>query len=72
MDLLDLLNEYLDGNITCEIYDYNSSDILWTGDVYGAAKKFRMFENRDGVSYRVASLMEIDDYGKLYIPVEPN
>ena len=70
MDLLDLLNEYLDGSIECEIYDFASSDILWTGDVYGAAKKFYNFETRDGVGYRVASLMEIDNYGKLYIPVE--
>lgn len=70
MDILELLNGYLDGNIECEIYDYASSDILWTGNVYGALKKFRMFATRDGVDYRVASLMEIDDHGKLYIPVE--
>lgn len=72
LELLDLMNDYLDGTIECEIYDYASGDILYTGDVYGALKKFRMFRDRDGAAYEVVTYMEIDPTsGKLYIPVEP-
>ena len=72
LELLDLMNDYLDGTIECEIYDYAAGDILYTGDVYGALKKFRMFRDRDDAAYEVVTYMEIDPTsGKLYIPVEP-
>lgn len=68
MNLHDFLVYYLDGNITCQIYDPNLDDtesILFEGRVYGAIENFS-----DAILYDITSPIEVDAKGVMYIPVE--
>ncbi len=71
MDLWEFLNYYLDGNITCQIYDPSLSDnesILFEGRVYDAIEKLRTV----APAYDIEQSIEVDEKGVMYIPVEPN
>lgn len=69
IELTDLFT-YLDGNINCEIYDMYGDDypdnVLFQGRIYDAIKHF----NKISTTYILCHIMEIDDTGFLYIPVE--
>ncbi len=69
MDLWHFLNYYLDGNITCQIYDVTLSDhesILFEGSIYNAIKALRTA----GPVYDIEQFIEVDERGVMYIPVE--
>ena len=68
MDLWEFLNYYLDGNITCNIYDIDTEDTLFEGRVYAAIEALRT----DAPVYDITSPIEVDEKGVMYIPVETN
>ncbi len=67
MNLKDFLFYYLDGNITCKIYNLDTEDTLFEGRVYGAIEYFS-----DAILYDITSPIEVDGSGVMYIPVETN
>lgn len=73
LELMDLLRDWLSGDIQCQIEDVHANDdeyVLFNGTVRDAFYHFRDLEN-DGVSYEVYQAMEIDpSNGLLYIMVE--
>lgn len=71
MDLWEFLNYYLDGNITCQIYDPSLNDtenILFEGRVYDAIKELHTV----APVYDIEQPIEVDQHGVMYIPVEKN
>lgn len=71
MDLWEFLNYYLDGNITCQIYDLSlepSKSVLFEGRAYDALKALRTV----APNYNIAPPIEVDNTGFMYIPVEAN
>lgn len=75
LELMDLLRDWLDGDILCQIEDVhadydNDEYILFNGTVRDAFYQFRDLEN-EGTSYELYQPMEIDpSNGLLYIMVE--
>lgn len=71
MNLWEFLNYYLDGNITCQIYDPSLNDtesIIFEGRVYGAINKLYTV----APVYDITTPIEVDEKGVMYIPVETN
>lgn len=73
LELMDLLRDWLDGDILCQIEDVHANDddyVLFNGTVRDAFYQFRDLEN-EGTSYELYQAMEIDpSNGLLYIMVE--
>ena len=71
-ELLDLLRDWLEGDIVCQIEDVHRDDyILFHGTVSKAYQKFRKLADTKGISYELYTYMQIDPTnGLLYIQVE--
>lgn len=73
LELMDLLRDWLSGDIQCQIEDVHANDdeyVLFNGSVRDAFYQFRDLEN-EGISYELYQPMEIDpSNGLLYIMVE--
>ena len=75
LELMDLLRDWLSGDIQCQIEDVNGnydddSYILFRGRVTDAFRKFKKLEDK-GIAYELYTYMEIDpSNGLLYIQVE--
>ena len=75
LELIDLLRDWLSGEIQCQIEDVNAGDddyILYRGSVNDAFRYFKdLAEQDDSITYELYSYMEIDPAtGLLYIPVQ--
>ena len=70
--LMDLLRDWLSGDIECQIEDVHGGDndyILFHGTVSKAFQKFKKLEDK-GIAYELYTYMEIDpSNGVLYIQV---
>lgn len=74
LELIDLLRDWLEGDIQCQIEDVNAGDddyVLFNGSVNKAFYYFRDLEDKEGISYELYTAMQIDpSNGLLYIMVE--
>lgn len=74
LELMDLLRDWLSGDIQCQIEDVHAGDddyVLFNGSVNKAFNYFKNLEDKEGISYEVYQQMEIDpSNGLLYIMVE--
>lgn len=74
LELMDLLRDWLEGDIQCQIEDVHAGDddyVLFNGSVYEAFYYFRDLEDKEGISYELNTAMQIDpSNGLLYIMVE--
>ena len=75
LELIDLLRDWLSGDIECQIEDVNANDddyVLFHGTVSEAFRYFRKLEDADDyITYELNSPMEIDpSNGLLYIMVQ--
>lgn len=72
LELIDLLRDWLSGDIKCQVEDVNADDdyILFNGTVNDAFRHFRKLSDKDDIEYEVYSALEIDPSdGLLYIQV---
>lgn len=72
LELLDLLRDWLSGDIKCQVEDVNADGdyILFNGTVTDAFRHFRKLSDKDDIEYEVYSALEIDpSNGLLYIQV---
>lgn len=75
LELMDLLSDWLSGDIQCQIEDVHANDdeyVLFNGTVRDAFYHFKKLEEADDyITYELYSPMEIDpSNGLLYIMVE--
>lgn len=74
LELLDLLRDWLEGDIQCQIEDVHAGDddyVLFNGSVYGAFYYFKDLADKEGISYELYTAMQIEpSNGLLYIMVE--
>jgi len=75
LELIDLLRDWLSGDIECQIEDVHANDddyVLFNGTVRDAFYHFRNLAEEDNyITYELYSPMEIDpNNGLLYIMVQ--